>query len=489
MTTQSLSQTSAHPQVLIIGAGLGGLTMAILLERAGFDYLVLEKSSEVRALGSATNLGPNVQPMFEQLGLFEKLEAISKPSSEVNIYNERLEQIGGIDYSEYQPQCGYVSRTMARPDLHKLLLDEVPASKIVLGKKIIRIEQSPTKVTVHCADESTYEAGFLIGADGAYSKVRQSLFQQMEATGVGVPKADTQNLKAWHMSVLGITGPLDPERYPVIKESGTRYESVIGENKPNTWRYFSIPGRICWRIDYHIASSDPSSLTKSLSVVSNDNNTVTPATNITAATNTNNKAEWGTEQSARTIPEAWRTFPIPIGGTMGDLVDLTPPEVISKVMLEEKLYKTWFHQRVVLIGDACHKMLPNSGRGAVNAMLDAIVLANALFDHQVIQEQSLKNVKGAFKQYYNERYPHAVDELERSKRMARVVAGQTWFDIMARKAFFSLFPKSFRDNSYAAMLRYRPQLKYIPPIQDRGQNLVLSPKAPGSRPSIICWQR
>ena len=109
---------------------------------------------------------------------------------------------------------------------------------------------------------------------------------------------------------------------------------------------------------------------------------------------------------------------------MGDLMDQTPPEVISKVLLEEKLYKTWFYQRVVLIGDACHKMLPNSGRGAVNAMLDAIVLANALFDRQVIREQSLKNVQGAFKQYYEERYPQAVFELEQSKRMARVVAGQ-----------------------------------------------------------------
>ena len=109
---------------------------------------------------------------------------------------------------------------------------------------------------------------------------------------------------------------------------------------------------------------------------------------------------------------------------MGDLVDMTPPEIISKVVLEEKLYKTWFHERVVLMGDACHKMLPNSGRGAVNAMLDAIVLANALHDHQVAQDQSLGNLTATFKQYYNERYPQAVAEIERSKRMARVVAGQ-----------------------------------------------------------------
>ncbi|KAF9147580.1 hypothetical protein BG015_010739 [Linnemannia schmuckeri] len=152
---------------------------------------------------------------------------------------------------------------------------------------------------------------------------------------------------------------------------------------------------------------------------------------------------------------------------MGDLFDHTPREVVSKVVLEEKLYQTWYHGRVVLIGDACHKMLPNSGRGAVNAMLDAVVLTNALFE-KVALLASLENVQEAFKEYYEERYPHAVAEIERSKRMARVVAGQTWFDTLVRKVFFTLLPKRFQDNSYAAMLTYRPQLSFLPLVPERG---------------------
>lgn len=54
---------------------------------------------------------------------------------------------------------------------------------------------------------------------------------------------------------------------------------------------------------------------------------------------------------------------------MGDLIDLTDPETISKVLLEQKLFDTWYHGRTVLMGDACHKMLPNAGRGAMNAMV------------------------------------------------------------------------------------------------------------------------
>ncbi|GJJ72013.1 hypothetical protein EMPS_04370 [Entomortierella parvispora] len=467
-----MTSHSSRLPVLVVGGGLGGLTMAILLERAGLNYLVFEKSSEVHALGSATNLGPNIQPLFEQLGLFEKLVAISKPSSKVDIFNERMEQIGAINYNEYLSKCGYESRTMSRPDLHRLLLDQVPDSKTLFGKKILRIEQDPEKVTVYCGDGSVYHGSLLIGSDGAYSKVRRSLYEQMEAQGIKVPKTDTQNLTAWHRSILGITDPLDPERYPVVKEPATRYISVIGDNKPNTWRCWTIPGnRICWRMDHHIASSSVAASFSSAPTSMND---------------PNSRAEWGTEESINSIPETWRSFPMPIGGTMGDLVDMTPPKVISRVVLEEKLYKTWFHGRVVLMGDACHKMLPNSGRGAVNAITDAIVLANALHDCQITHDQSLGNLKAAFKRYYKERYPQAVAELERSKRMARVVAGQTKFDIMVRKVFFALLPKSFKDNSYSAMLRYRPQVKYLPRIQDRGQHLPLSPQSSSS--NYFCWR-
>jgi len=46
----------------------------------------------------------------------------------------------------------------------------------------------------------------------------------------------------------------------------------------------------------------------------------------------------------------------PFGGTMGEIIDATPPELISKVFLEHKMFKTWYHGRSVLIGDSCHKV-------------------------------------------------------------------------------------------------------------------------------------
>ncbi|KAG0350450.1 hypothetical protein BGX24_008144, partial [Mortierella sp. AD032] len=63
--------------------------------------------------------------------------------------------------------------------------------------------------------------------------------------------------------------------------------------------------------------------------------------------------------------EETRHFPIELSDgktrTLGDLYDLTPKELISKVMLEEKVFETWHHGRAVLLGDACHKLNPSGG--------------------------------------------------------------------------------------------------------------------------------
>jgi 2-polyprenyl-6-methoxyphenol hydroxylase-like FAD-dependent oxidoreductase len=56
-----------------------------------------------------------------------------------------------------------------------------------------------------------------------------------------------------------------------------------------------------------------------------------------------------------------RQTPTAKPGTVGELIDSTPNDRVSKVMLESKLFKTWHHERTVLIGDACHKVLPFAG--------------------------------------------------------------------------------------------------------------------------------
>jgi len=89
--------TPLPQRVLIAGAGLGGLLLAILLERAGIEYHVYEKHEEFRALGSVTSLSANIMPVFDQLGLLGELLEISLVMSEINVYNPKMTRVGHIN--------------------------------------------------------------------------------------------------------------------------------------------------------------------------------------------------------------------------------------------------------------------------------------------------------------------------------------------------------------------------------------------------------
>ncbi|KAK3841745.1 MAG: hypothetical protein J3R72DRAFT_475402 [Linnemannia gamsii] len=428
------------PKVMIIGAGLGGLTMAILLERAGVEYHVYEKYKEPRPLGSATGINPNILPLFEQLGLLGKLKAVAKEVASVSVYTADMEKLGSIDVQDHAQMSGYLSLIMSRRDLHAFLLAEVPKEKITMGTKVLSIQQNQYGVMIRTNDGQHHHADILIGSDGAYSAVRQSLYKQMDDQGI-LPKSDGEPLKVCHMGILGTTGRLDPEMFPRVHGKYGHCGVVIGDKTRHTWRYFSVPdGRVCWRIDVQLNSTsyDESDAFR--------------------------LSEWDAD-SFKLDSNDWREFKTDLGGSMGDLIDATPKESISKVMLEEKLFDTWYHNRTVLIGDSCHKMLPNAGRGALNAMMDACVLANTIYE---ITSATPQNITAALKEYYEIRYSHAKSELQASQRMAKVLAGQTWADNLMRKIVLGYLPKSIQQKNTENGLRYRPQLAFLPQVECRG---------------------
>jgi 2-polyprenyl-6-methoxyphenol hydroxylase-like FAD-dependent oxidoreductase len=90
----------ADLKVLISGGGIAGLTLAVLLERAGIDYEVFERASIVRPLGSALSIGPSVLPMIEQLGLMEKFQEVSKVNGVICNFNEDLHLTSTVIYTE-----------------------------------------------------------------------------------------------------------------------------------------------------------------------------------------------------------------------------------------------------------------------------------------------------------------------------------------------------------------------------------------------------
>ncbi|KAF9955886.1 hypothetical protein BGZ72_003298 [Mortierella alpina] len=430
--------------VLIVGAGIGGLLTAILLERAGISYHVFERAKEVKTLGAGMTVNANVLPIFEQLGMLEEILGLSMTFQSLDVCDENMEKIMSLDMTASKPTTGYDSIVFTRAQLHDLLSSKVPPSKITLGKKITSLEQNHLGVTIRSSDGETYHGDILVGADGAYSGVRQALYKKIEEKGE-LPPNDKEDLHAGFICMVGTTGPLDPEKYPDLKSDIAKFTQVVGKDKPYSWTVISMPGhRISWSVKLQLES-----MAHARSMMFRN-------------------SEWGPEANENMIKDIYN-FPIPFGGVLGNLIDATPRDLISKVYLEEGLFDTWHYGRTCLIGDACHKMLPSAGQGAVSAIQDAIVLVNCIYE---IEESTPQAINAAFQEYQSLRYPRAKQQFDMSKMMAKLLSGQSLLERFTRHVFANYIPRSVLLRSFAKSVAYRPLAAFLPLVENRGSAFV-----------------
>ncbi|KAF9399810.1 hypothetical protein BGX21_005581 [Mortierella sp. AD011] len=410
----------AKLKVLISGGRIAGLTLAILLERAGIDYEVFERATDMQSLGSALSIGPNVLPMFEQLGLLETLLTLAKENNYIWNFNEDMQFTSTFSYLEFPKRTGYANYVIARPDFYNLLRSQLPKERIYTGKRVASLEQHDASnsgemddtgrmkrysggVTITFTDNTTAHGDMLVGADGAYSSVRKSLYDQLNQQGK-LPHSDFGELPCSCICLVGQTSPLSIEKFPHLTE---KYSRCITLTLPNN--------KICWIVIEHL--QDEMSRT---AIEAN--------------------VEWG-PGAADAMIEKVRDFPIPSGPegmklTLADLIDETPRGLISRVPLEGKFFETWYGGRVMLIGDACHKMYPSGSQGANTAVQDAIVLANYI---NAMSGSEPDTIEKAFESYHRERVGAARIAYETSERLRH------------------LFRRRMINRPIRALIKYIPQ--------------------------------
>ncbi|KAF9898248.1 hypothetical protein BX616_004291, partial [Lobosporangium transversale] len=203
------------PHVLIVGGGLAGLLLAILLDRQGVTYDIYERASKIRALGAVMSLNANILPAFQQLGLYDELMQVSFPSAGFVISKSNNEHITSLSIDNEQE------------------LRRIAPERIHLNKKVTSIAQDDDSVTITCADGTSYTGDILVGADGAYSGVREELYKQLEKEGI-LPESDKESLSKGYICLVGTTDPVDPEKYPFVKQKEAYLHQVIGEGTPYT---------------------------------------------------------------------------------------------------------------------------------------------------------------------------------------------------------------------------------------------------------------
>ncbi|KAF9431015.1 hypothetical protein BGZ94_000482 [Podila epigama] len=386
-TPQTLPvKKDGKPKVLISGGGIAGLTLAILLHKANIPFLVFERAQEIKPLGSFITLGPLTGPLFKQLGIYDEFSAMGKQLVQSRVYTEDLKPAYTVGFEWLEEVTGYKQHVVSRPALYDLLLRQIPPQYIYLGKRILSYKETSEGIKIQCSDNSRYLGDILVGADGAYSAVRQQLYKHLKENSK-LPPCDDVTLPYSCACLVGQTEVLNPEEFPELKEDLCQSNNMLGRDSQCTWLTLTTKqNTVCWMVIQFL-------------------NKDTYKDNDTFST-----TEWGPE-CAEALAKEVREFKLPglrngQPRTLGDYVDRTKLANMSKVLLEEIVFETWYGGCAVLIGDACHKMNPTGGVSAAHAINDAVTLANWISTLKSVKVDDLTRI---FKEYQKERYPVAKD--------------------------------------------------------------------------------
>ncbi|MBX7165311.1 MAG: FAD-dependent monooxygenase [Pirellulales bacterium] len=310
--------------VILVGAGIGGLTAAIALHRAGIACQVVEKVPQIRPLGAGLALQINALRALARLELAEPVRLASGLLQQATIRTARGRVLQAQDFAAIGARYGQASVAIHRARLHQVLLDAARDVPIETGVNCLRFDDCDHGVVLQRAEGPPLMGAALIGADGLRSFVRQQL---------------------WGEEPLRYSG------YTSWRGICANAELVTPGEANESWG----PGR---RFGY---------------VPIGDNQVYWFATQTCPPHQ---------RDSADIVGDLQRLFgdwhrPIP-----GILAQSSPDQILRTDIFDRPPRTPWGRGRVTLLGDAAHPMTPNLGQGACQAIEDAVALADAAVRHR-----------------------------------------------------------------------------------------------------------
>ena len=309
--------------IAVIGGGIGGLTAAACLLRAGFDVHVYEQASRLSEVGAGINIGPNASRILHRLGIAEELKKSGiKPVS----FDQRRWDDGHLLLrsplgEEVEAAFGAPYYTLHRGDLHRALVDVIPADRLHLGHRLTHLLDHDDRIEARFENGASVSSDALIGADGIHSVVRHILFGPEKPRFTGCV-AHRGLVPAHRLVHLGL------ER---------RNQIWMGPGK-HFVHYFVSVGTL---VNFVAVTEEDSWLRESWI----DRGEVS---DVLAAFQ-------GWHHQVLSIIEA-------------------ADETYKWALFDRKPLARWSAGRVTLLGDSCHPMLPFMGQGAAQAIEDAATL-------------------------------------------------------------------------------------------------------------------
>ncbi|KAJ7509037.1 hypothetical protein B0H11DRAFT_1963569 [Mycena galericulata] len=321
--------------VLVVGCGIGGLSAAYCLGKAGHRVSVLERASEITDVGAGIQVGPNLSRLLIRWGLGPHLESLAtKPEAIAFLRYSNGERVGWTKWGhsmedDYGAPYYHIHRADFLDILHNLA---EPYMTLRFNSKVIQVDPREAQVTLENGE--CVSGDLIIGADGIKSVVREAV--------VGGPvKAPIHTGDSAYRALIPTTAMLaDPDLKSLVESA--EMMSWMGPAK------HIIGYCIRGKTQYNLVMVHPDSEQKESYMTE------------------------GSVAQMRADFEDWEP-------RVQKLLRLVPKTYTLPLMYREPL-DNWIHSdgKVVLLGDACHPTLPSRAQGSAMAVEDAAVLGTLL---------------------------------------------------------------------------------------------------------------
>ncbi|KAK1985380.1 hypothetical protein LZ30DRAFT_584207 [Colletotrichum cereale] len=433
-----MATQDAKRQVVIVGGGITGLTLALMLQNVGVDYVLLEAYDTVTPnVGASIGLYPNGLRILDQLGCYQDILSKAQPT-ETTICRDAASgkrimtrNATGLMIQRH----GYPSVFMERHDLLCVLYDHLKdKDRIFLDKKVRRVETLEGSALVYTADGSVFEGQIVVGADGVRSTIRKEMWRNADDAGdsAAIPACDRGAVPCEHACIFGTAKPtagIAPGEVVSASGDGTVAGCMGGPGgEVFVFWFWTLPAaqRSC------------------------------PIDDI---------PRFGDEDKRRELARSADALVADNGLRFRAVVDNL--EYSGVTALPHFVMRRWHYGRVVILGDAAHKFNPLIGQGGNSCIESCASLVNALREKSLVGGASswaLRDLAEAFAAVEQQRIGRLEDMVEKCQEAMRASALDTLKGRLLFKYIMPLMPTSVWLNYYSEQISGGLSLKGLGPL-------------------------